>query len=96
MWHDTQLQRDLLNRPEAADFPPETTSMLRLFTEALMFTENIPDLYADMDEAVSRGVDYMGFEAGINARSNNRSPGITRYSGNMLKQMSRKTKQVHV
>jgi hypothetical protein len=41
--------------------------MLRLLTEALMFTENIPGLYADMDVAVSRDVDYMDFEAGINA-----------------------------
>jgi hypothetical protein len=39
-------------------------------------------------------VDYTDFEAGINARSNNRSPGITRFSANMLKQMSGKIKQV--
>jgi hypothetical protein len=95
MWRDAQLQRDLLSRPEAAEYsPPETASMLRLFTEALMFTENILCLHADMVVAVSRDVDYMDFEAGINARSNNKSPGITRFSANMLKQMSGKTKHV--
>jgi hypothetical protein len=62
--------------------------LVKLFTEALLSTSEADQLFEDMKEALTKEVSLEDLKQAIKARSNNKSPGITGFSINMIKQWS--------
>lgn len=87
IWKDFSRQRDIPNMSNTIDsgLPKE---LVQLFTEALLSTSDADLLFQDMREALTKEILIEDFKQAINARSNNKSPGITGFSINMMKQWS--------
>ena len=83
LWKDFEQQRNLLTQYSSLELPPD---ILRLFTEALLHTENDEELFEEMKTALQNPIEFEDFLKVLFARANNKSPGITGCSINMMKQ----------
>ena len=83
LWNNFNKQRDLPSIPTSVDIPPD---IVRLFTEALLHTEDDGELFDEMRQVLYSPVEFEDFIKALQARSNNKSPGITGCTINMMKQ----------
>jgi hypothetical protein len=88
LWEDFDLQRGLSNREEQFEGHALPPGLLQLFTEALLHTEHLDELRSEMAKVLTEPINPESFDKAISIRSNNKSPGITGFTINMMKQLN--------